>query len=86
MELPLIPFTSMFRIKRHVAVKKNSFYFLLIVFLQRFIPQAWEKLRGALKTYPMIFFPSIKGTCLKLLEGRICDDWYFIELMASFGE
>jgi hypothetical protein len=53
MELPLIPFTSMFRIKGHVAINFFSF-FLLIVFLQRFIPQAWEKLKGALKTYAMI--------------------------------
>jgi hypothetical protein len=44
----------MFRIKGHVAIIFFFFFFLLIVFLQRFIPQAWEKLKGALKTYAMI--------------------------------
>ncbi len=62
MELPLIPFTSMFRIKGHVAV--NFYFFSFFFFLQRFIPQAWEKLKGALKTYTMIlgwFFHQSKG-------------------------
>jgi hypothetical protein len=42
----------MFRIKGHVAV--NFYFFSFFFFLQRFIPQAWEKLKGALKTYTMI--------------------------------
>jgi hypothetical protein len=47
MEFPNIPFSLMFIIKGDAALRFFPFYFLLIAILQRFIPQACEKHKGA---------------------------------------